>query len=93
MTFMKSFKQFKKEQLRDPEFKKCYDALQPDYEIIKAILRARIEKGLNCAALACRLGIKISTLKRLELGVYSPRLSLMKRLAEALDAKLEITIK
>ena len=44
---MKSLNQVLEEKLKDPEFKKEYDALQPEYELISAILEARIEKGLT----------------------------------------------
>ena len=89
---MKSFKQFKKEQLRDPEMKKYYDELGPEYAIIEAMLRKRMEKGLTQAQLARKIGTKQSAIARLESGTYNPSLSLLRKVARALDAKLKISI-
>ena len=41
------FDDFLKEQLQDPEFKKEYEALQPERAIIQAIIDARKQSGLT----------------------------------------------
>ena len=38
------FKEYKKELMKDPEFVKAYEELQPEMDIVKAILDARIKK-------------------------------------------------
>ena len=85
-----SFSDFKKKALRDPEIKAEYDRLGPEYEIIEAIIRKRLEKGLSQKQLAEKMGTKQSALSRLESGNYNPSLAFLKKVATALDAKLQI---
>ena len=37
------FDDFMKEQLKDPGFKEEYDALEPEFAVMQAILRARVQ--------------------------------------------------
>ncbi len=87
------FSEFKKEALKDPEIKAEYDRLGPEYEIIEAIIKKRIEKNLSQKQLAEKMGTKQSALSRLESGNYNPSLAFLKKVATALDAKLSISIK
>lgn len=87
------FSKFKKKALKDPEIKAEYDRLGPEYEIIEAIIRKRIEKKLSQKELAQKMGTKQSALSRLESGNYNPSLLFLKKIATALDAKLSISIK
>ena len=84
------FSDFKKKAFRDPEIKAEYDRLGPEYEIIEAIIRKRLEKGLSQKQLAKKMGTKQSALSRLESGNYNPSLAFLKKVATALDAKLQI---
>ena len=78
------------ELMLDPEFKKEYDAIQPEMDIKKAILDARIRAGLTQTQLSERSGISQADICRLEKGVRNPSLSLLKRLADALNTTLKI---
>jgi ribosome-binding protein aMBF1 (putative translation factor) len=49
---MKSLKTLKAELLTDPEARRAYDELAPEYEIARAIIRARTARGLTQAELA-----------------------------------------
>ena len=51
------FDDFLQEQLQDPEFKKEYEALQPEHAIIQAIIDARQQSGLTQKELSERTGI------------------------------------
>ena len=42
-----NFKEYKKEVIKDPEFVKAYEELQPEMDIVKAILDARIKQNLS----------------------------------------------
>jgi transcriptional regulator with XRE-family HTH domain len=79
--------------MKDPEIKSEYDRLGPEYEIIEAIIRKRIEKNLSQKQLATKMGTKQSALSRLESGTYNPSLLFLKKIATALDSKLSISIK
>lgn len=80
------FEVWKKEALKDPEFKAEYDKLQPEF----AVIRARIEKGLTQEQLAKKVGTKQSVISRVESGRANPSIAFLKKLAQALNSNLEI---
>ena len=87
-----SFSDVKKEWLKNPKFKKAYDELEPEYAIIRAILKKRIESKMSQKDLAKKLGTGQSAISRLESGTYNPTLSFLKKLSSTLGGKLEIKI-
>ena len=78
------------ELMQDPDFKKEYDALQPEMNITRAILDARIRAGMTQMELAEKSGISQADICRLEKGTRNPSIALLKRLAEAMDSTLRI---
>ena len=54
---MSSYRDFLKEQLKDPELKAEYDALEPEFAIIQAMIDARKTARLTQKQLAERTGI------------------------------------
>ncbi len=92
ITKFESFTNFKKELLKNPKIKVEYNHLGPEFDIIEAIIRQRIKKGLTQKQLAKKIGTKQSALSRLESGNYNPSLSFLKKVATALDSDLHITL-
>ena len=88
-----SYEELKKELLRDPEAKKEYERLGPEFELISSIIQKRIEKDITQKELADRMGTKQSALSRFESGNYNPSLAFMQKIAQALDSKLEIKLR
>jgi ribosome-binding protein aMBF1 (putative translation factor) len=86
------FSEFKKKALQDPEIKAEYDRLGPEYEIISAIIRKRLEKNMSQKQLAEKMGTKQSALSRLESGTYNPSLAFLKKVASALGSKVHISL-
>jgi len=86
------FSEFKKKALRDPEIKAAYDDLEPEYKIIESVIRHRIEKNLTQKQLAEKMGTTQSAIARLESGNANPSLAFLKRMAAALNTKLEISL-
>ena len=78
------------ELLTDEKFRKEYDALQPERDITRAIMNARLSAGLTQAQLSEKSGISQADISRLERGTRNPSVSLLKRLAEAMNATLHI---
>ncbi len=89
----KSWTSLKKKMLKDPEFKKEYDALEPEHALIRAVIKRRIEKNMSQKELAKKLGTKQSAISRLESGRGNPTLSFMRDLATALGGSLKISLK
>lgn len=87
---MKSLKQFKKEMMNDPEFQKEYESIQPELDIIRALLDARTSMNLTQKELAERTGIDQADISKIENGTRNPSLNLLKRLADGMGMKLKI---
>lgn len=86
----KNFRETLEEQLKDPEFKKEYDALEPELTIIKALLSAREASGLTQKDLAERTGIAQGDISKLETGNANPSLRTLQRLAAGMGMKLKL---
>jgi len=89
----KTYKQLKRELLKDKKIKEAYEKLGPEFAVIAMIIKKRIEKGLSQKELASKIGTKQSAISRLESGTYNPTLSFLQKVVEALDAKLKIALK
>ena len=87
---MKSYKDTLKEQLKNNEFKKEYDNLEPEYQIIREIIRAREEQNITQVELSNLTGISQADISRLENGESNPTISILKRIADAFGKQLEI---
>lgn len=90
---MTNFDLYLEEQLEDTEFLKKYKALEPEYEIIKQIIKSRIEQNMTQKQLAEKIGIKQSNISRLESGNYNPSSDFLKKVAAALGKELHIELK
>ena len=88
-----NWKEQKKKLMQNPEFVREYNALEPEYKLAAALIRLRLAKGLTQEDLAKMLNTKQESIARLENGGSLPSLSTMKKLAEALDADLEINLR
>lgn len=86
----KNFRETLNEQLKNPEFKKEWDALEPEYQIIKAMLDIRNEKAMTQKQLADITGIPQADISRLENGNANPSLKTLQRLAEGMGMRLKL---
>lgn len=87
---MKTLKKYKEEQMQNKEFAKEYKEIQPELDIIKAIVEARTSQNLTQKELAERTGINQADISKLENGTRNPSVALLKRLAEGMDMALKI---
>lgn len=87
---MRKFDDFFAEQMADPEFKKEYDNLKPEFDIIRAIVDSRISQHLTQKQLAERTGINQADISKLENGTRNPSINLLKRLADGMGMRLKI---
>jgi toxin-antitoxin system, antitoxin component, xre family len=87
---MTNFNDFLKEQLKNPNLKKEYDALEAEFSIIQAIIDARKVSGLTQKDLAERTGIAQSDISKLENGSANPSLRTLQRLADGMGMKLKL---
>lgn len=87
---MSEFKELLNEQLRDETFKKEWEDIQPELDVIRAMINARISQNLTQKELAERTGINQADISKLENGTRNPSLKLLKRLAAEMGMALKI---
>ena len=87
---MSEFRDLLNEQLKDPEFKKEWDDIQPEMDIIRAMIDNRIAQNLTQKELAERTGINQADISKLENGTRNPSLKMLKRLAAGMGMALKI---
>ncbi len=88
--------ELKSKALKKTSVRKEYDRLEPEFTLLREMLRARKEAGLSQAKIAERMGTKSTAITRLESslssGKHSPSLETIKKYLEALDCRMEIKI-
>lgn len=87
---MTKFNDFLNEQLKDPEIKAEYDALEPEFTIMQAMIDARNSKGLTQKELSLRSGIAQGDISKMENGNANPSVKTLQRLAAAMNMSLKI---
>ena len=87
---MSSYKDYKKRALQNPEVKAEYDALQPEYDIIQAMIDARVQQNMTQKDLSTKTGITQADISRIENGTRNPSLSMVKKLAHGLGMQLKL---
>ena len=87
---MKTLDNMLSEQLKDEEFRKEYEAIQPEMDVIRAIVDARTSQNLTQKELAERTGINQADISKLENGTRNPSVNLLKRLAEGMGMELRM---
>lgn len=87
---MTKFEDFLVEQLQDPELKSEYDALEPEFTLMQAVIDARKSTGMTQKQLAEKTGIAQSDISKLESGNANPSLRTLQRLAAGLGMRVKI---
>lgn len=87
---MKTLNDMLEKQLKDEEFRKEYETIQPEIDIIKALVDARNSLNLTQKELAERTGINQADISKIENGTRNPSLNLLKRLADGMGMVLKI---
>lgn len=82
---------YKKIKMQDPEFAKAYDDVQPEMDVIRAIIDARTSQNLTQKQLAERTGIDQAEISKLENGTRNPSIKLLQRLADGMGMVLHIS--
>ena len=87
----KYFKDFLNEQLKDEEFRKEYESLEAEFQVIKEIIEARKDKNITQKELSDLTGITQGDISKIENGNANPSLKTLKKLAAAFGKKLVIS--
>lgn len=84
--------QLKARLMKDPEFVKEYDKLEVEFQIARQMIEARINQNITQEELAIKANTGQAVISRLEGANAKPSISLLERVARALNIKFNITI-
>ena len=84
-------KEYKEMKMKDPEFVEAYESIQPEMNVIKAIIEARTSQNMSQKELSAKTGIAQAEISRLENGTRNPSIKLLQRLADGMGMVLNIT--
>ena len=87
---MSNFNDYLSQKMKDPAFKAEYDALEPEFSIIQAMIDARKASGLTQQQLAEKTGIAQADISKLENGSANPSLRTLRRLAAGMGMQLKL---
>ena len=87
---MITFRDSLNKRMESENCRKEYEDIQPEMDIIRAIVKARKEQQITQAELAARTGINQGDISRLERGTRNPSLNMLKKLASGLGMQLKI---
>ncbi len=77
--------------MKDPAYRREYEALEPEFALSTALIRARADAGLTQEELAARMGTKQEVIARWEGGRVMPSTRTLARLAKATGTRLQIS--
>lgn len=84
------FLQYLEGQLEDAEFRRCWEADEPEYQLRLAVIDARRETGLTQDQLAKASGLDQRVISRIQTGNANPTLKTLSKLAKGFGRRLEI---
>ena len=87
---MSSYSEYKKQALSDPKVQEEYESLAPEYDLIQAMIDARVSQNITQKELSARTGITQADISRIENGTRNPSLAMVKRIAEGLGMQLRL---
>lgn len=87
---MKTLNEMLPEEMKNDKFRKEYEAIQPELDVIRAMVDARNSVNMTQKELSERTGISQADISKIENGTRNPSLNLLKRLAEGMGMTLKI---
>ena len=84
------FNTYLQKQLKDPEFRAEYEALEPEFAIMRAMVESRKRTGMTQKDLAAATGIYQGDISKLERGCGNPSLKTLQRLAAGMGMTLKL---
>ena len=88
---MIKFTTLHKKWMKEPGYRKEYDALEEEFALMAEVAKARARAGLSQAELAKRMKTTQSTIARLESGRGLPSTRTLGRFAKATGHRLKIS--
>jgi len=80
-----------KKWMKEPKYRKAYEALEEEFVLASAVMDVRNRAGLTQQELARKMGTTQPVIARLESGRSRPSMRTLERLAEATGSRLLIS--
>ncbi len=90
---MDDFEKHLNRKMQNPEFKAAWEDSEAEYNLIRAMIKARKSVGLTQEQLSARTGIDQAILSRIENGKANPSIGTLQKLAKGLGKRLVIEFK
>ena len=87
---MKTLNEMLSEEMKNDEFRKEYEAIQPELDVIRAMVDARNSVNMTQKELSERTGISQADISKIENGNGNPSLKTLQKIAHAFGKKLKI---
>lgn len=87
-----TFREDLAERHKDPKFRKAWEESEVDYLLAKKVIEMRLKRKLSQRDLAKKVQTSQAQIARIEGMDANPSLNTLKRIAKALDTKLQVTI-
>ncbi|OGG22019.1 hypothetical protein A3D03_00445 [Candidatus Gottesmanbacteria bacterium RIFCSPHIGHO2_02_FULL_40_13] len=85
-----NWRDLEKEWMKNPKFVREWEKIEPEYQLARSLIGLRLKKKLSQTDLARKIGTKQPVVSRIESMTTSTTISVLKRIAQALDVKLQI---
>lgn len=89
----RTLKEHISEHMKSPEFRKAWHNLDPEFELLESMIKAREKAGLTQDELARKIGTKQPALSRLERGGFKKAtVETLKKIADATNTRLVVKL-
>jgi ribosome-binding protein aMBF1 (putative translation factor) len=89
----RTLQDYKTQQTKKPGFKKAWQKLDAEFELLESMLKLREQSGMTQQRLAEKIGTKQPALSRLERGGFKKAsMKTLSKIADALDARLVVRL-
>ena len=81
---------YEKRILKNKRFLKAVKKVDYEYQLARSLIELRLKRRMSQKALAKKIGSKQPVISRIETASVKPSISLLERIANALEARLEV---
>lgn len=87
----KNFRQTLNKEMENDEFRKEWESLNTEFQVLKVVLEARNEQHITQKQLSEMTGIAQGDISKIENGNANPSIKTLKRIANALGKDVKLT--
>lgn len=89
---MTEYESFRKKLLSDPDVLREYEDHKAEYEVAKALIKARLASKMTQTEVAKRMHTSQAQIARLESGQHFPSINSIHKYAQAVNRKISLCI-